>query len=1041
MARSYASVMLSVSVLGPIAVVRDGVAVTVPGGKTSELLVRLALEAGDVVRTDRIVDDLWGAGAINTQRNTLQSKVTKLRRALGEPSVVISTDGGYLLAVEPSDVDALSVASDVATASGLLVDDAHRAADLCASALTRFVADVLPAAGDAEWVAPHRARLAEARMTLVETQFAARLRMGHVADSIGELDVAVAAHPYREGLWELLITALYRVGRQAEALATYQRVRKLLADELGLDPGPQLQQLEQQILVQDASLLTADGTIRPFDDTPAGNLPSIAGDLIGRATEIDAVTELLTAQRLVEIVGPGGVGKTALAIAIGRQLSVTDDVTSGGVRASGGAWLARLETAVTAHDVIDTLVAALNVGGEAALFERLRASTALVILDNCEHVLDAAADLAVRLLDAAPALRILCTSQVPLGVDGEAHYELAPLALPEAVELFTRRASAQRSSRTTNDANDATRDLCRSLDGLPLAIELAAARTRTLSIEEITRRLDDRFTVLSDPTSRRSARRRELKSTIRWSYDLLFPDDQRGLWALAPFAGRSTARRGRVRPRRARRTVHSGHRRRRPPRQPIAPHRRRRWLVEPGSLSAARQHPRVRARGDERRGALRTRSHRARHLVRRGRRSLYGGRAEQPAGRAPRLRAGGTGQHRCRTGVEHAARPAARAGHRQRVRVGLGRARRQPRRTSDPRGPRRLRRPRPRARPSQRAAARGVDRSLDRSARPRSRAHRGGRATGERHRRRRTASPRLLLPRVRGLARRPVRPSTRADRSQQRALRGLDRPWDQAANWIFAARVRPSPPATTNAVSRHSTRSPTGSSASMTPGSRSVTRLSVASWPASSIASTMPSCTSVGRRRRHDASASARPRRTRWPASAGLSARPATTPPAQPPSSSPSPRPKPPVMCAWPRWPGVHLGQRPARTRAEGRGASRPRGSGRMASRRRRRGASCPRRVPPRRARRGGRCAGCGGTACHCPRRSAAGRCRPRRGLRPGCAGPSRPGCRRRRPGHAALRRSGPTDGVGVPLHHRTGSNRRPRRQAARLTQPNDWGM
>ena len=160
-----------------------------------------------------------------------------------------------------------------------------------------------------------------------------------------------------------------------------------------------------------------------------------------------------------------------------------------------------------------------------------------MILDNCEHVLDAAAALAVRLLDAAPELRILCTSQVPLDVDGEAVFELAPLALSDAVELFTRRATAQRLTHASSGGDDAVLDLCRSLDGLPLAIELAAARTKTLSIEEITRRLDDRFAVLSDPTSRRPERRRSLRSTIRWSYDLLFPDDQRGLWALATFAG------------------------------------------------------------------------------------------------------------------------------------------------------------------------------------------------------------------------------------------------------------------------------------------------------------------------------------------------------------------------------------------------------------------------------------------------------------------------------------------------------------------------
>ena len=247
--------------------------------------------------------------------------------------------------------------------------------------------------------------------------------------------------------------------------------------------------------------------------------------------------------------------------------------------------------------------------------------------------------------------------------------------------------------------------------------------------------------------------------------------------------------------------------------------------------------------------------------------------------------------------------PAARAGHRQRVRVVLGRARRQPRRTAAPRCPRCVRRPRPRARPSRRAAARGVDRSIDRSARLRSRAHRGGRATGERDRRCRPASPRLLLPRVRRLTRRPVPPSARADRSSQRCSTRISTGRGTRPRTGSSPRAPPSPPATTSAASRRSTRSRTGSRTSMTPGSMSVTRLSVASWPASSTASTMPFCTSVGPLRRHDASASGRPRRTRWPVSVGLSAKPVTTPQDRPPSSSPSPRPRPPVMCAWPRSP------------------------------------------------------------------------------------------------------------------------------------------
>ena len=204
----------------------------------------------------------------------------------------------------------------------------------------------------------------------------------------------------------------------------------------------------------------------------------------------------------------------------------------------GGVWIARLEAATTADEVSDVVVAALNVtGGEAALFERLKNSAALVILDNCEHVIDAAATLAVRLLDAAPGLRILCTSQVPLEVDGETLLDLTPLPLLDAVELFTRRATAQRKHRPLDGGDDALHGLCRSLDGLPLAIELAAARTKTLSIAEITRRLDDRFNLLSDPTSRKPERRRALRATIGWSYELLFPDDKRGLWALATFAG------------------------------------------------------------------------------------------------------------------------------------------------------------------------------------------------------------------------------------------------------------------------------------------------------------------------------------------------------------------------------------------------------------------------------------------------------------------------------------------------------------------------
>ena len=216
-----------------------------------------------MVSADRLLDDLWASSGRSTRRNTLQSKVAMLRRALGDPSAVISRSGGYALAVDSADVDALAALVAAASAARLLdAGDERGAAELCVSTLRSFRGDVLPDAGDGEWVNPYRARLEEARLELLEIHFAVRLRLGDVADVIGELESAVATYPFQESLWELLITAQYRAGRQADALATYQRVRSHLAEELGLDPRPQLQELEQRILSQDASL---DGSARPGD--------------------------------------------------------------------------------------------------------------------------------------------------------------------------------------------------------------------------------------------------------------------------------------------------------------------------------------------------------------------------------------------------------------------------------------------------------------------------------------------------------------------------------------------------------------------------------------------------------------------------------------------------------------------------------------------------------------------------------------------------------------------------------------------------------
>lgn len=533
--------MFAFSVLGPVEAFRDGRPLPLPAGKTSELLVRLALEAGNVVSADRLVEDLWGAEAqglphsgVGAARNTLHAKVARLRKALGSPPVVLSVDGGYRLDLDTATVDALTVLAGVAQVTALVAGGQDEAAaELCASTRRLFRGQLLAGAGDGLWVAPYRSRLETAQLQLVEAECAARLRLGQHGLVVGELESATTAFPFQESLWALLITALYRAGRQTDALAAYQRVRALLAEETGLEPGPQLREVEAQVLAHDPALDPRLVAAAEPGDTPTAmrtdNLPTLVADLIGRADELAAVLDLVETSRLVEIVGPGGIGKTALAICAAHRLT-----------ASRRAWLVRLETTTCVDEILDAVIAATGVTGVEALVEQLRRHDTLIVLDNCEHVLDAVAEIVERLLGASPRTRLLCTTQAPLGIPDEAVVDLDPLGIDDAVALFVRRAETQRRQQTLDGADPALRDVCRSLDGLPLAIELAAARTRTLSLSEIGRRLDDRFDLLNDPTSRLPERRRALRATIGWSYDLLFPDDQRGLWALATFAGGAT---------------------------------------------------------------------------------------------------------------------------------------------------------------------------------------------------------------------------------------------------------------------------------------------------------------------------------------------------------------------------------------------------------------------------------------------------------------------------------------------------------------------
>jgi predicted ATPase/DNA-binding SARP family transcriptional activator len=525
--------VLTVAVLGPVEVRRNGVLATVPAGLTTELLVRLALDAGLPVRAERLLEDLW-PGAAGIRRNTLQVKVSQLRNSLVEPAALTSAAGGYTLAVHPEQVDAVRALRAADAAAALLgAGDPTAAAAACRGGLALFGTEVLPAAGTAAWVIPHRVRLEDARLRLVEDELAARLALGAAAELVGELEAHLAVHPLRERPWVVLITALYRAGRQADALAAHRRVTRLLADELGIDPGAELTAVAQRVLTQASAL---DAPRPPTSPSPRplgsrrGNLPALSSPLVGRADDLAEGLESLDRNRLVTLVGPAGVGKTRLATEIAGR--ATDPAA---------AWLVCLEGVRTATELPAALadaVPGLDVGD---VVEGLRGAELLLVLDNCEHLAEPVAELLSRVLDAAPLVRVLATSQRPLGVDGEVVRPVPPLPETDAVALFAQHAVARRptfalDARTAEEVTH----LCRALDCLPLAIELAAARMRILTVPEISRRLGDRFTLLADPTSGRSARRRTLSAALAWSYDLLLPDDQRGLWALAQFPGGAT---------------------------------------------------------------------------------------------------------------------------------------------------------------------------------------------------------------------------------------------------------------------------------------------------------------------------------------------------------------------------------------------------------------------------------------------------------------------------------------------------------------------
>jgi predicted ATPase/DNA-binding SARP family transcriptional activator len=542
--RGPGAMVLSVRLLGGVQALVDAAPASLGGPLQRGVLALLAL-APEAVAAEEIVAGLWGKEPPPAARETLRAYISRLRAGIGAAHLA-RTPTGYRLTADDVDVDTFTHlaragrealdAGDLATASAQLRE-----------ALSLWHGEALADVRHLPFATVAAARLDESRLQATEDVLDATLRAGAHGEILSDLHALVTAAPMRERATGLLMVSLYRSGRQADALAAYTRLRTRLIDELGIEPGPEVQSLHQRVLTQDPTLLHA-GAGAPHDG-PAGvraplplaggNLPTPLTSFVGRSRELRAARELLDAVRLVTFTGAGGSGKTRLALELAR---------SEGDAYVDGPWFVDL-AGLEEGDLVGGAVASalgLSAGSGDAPVEMLstalRGRAVLLVVDSCEHVVDDAAVLVEALLQRCPALRVVTTSREPLGVAGERVVVVPPLAVsdpdspPDAVLLFADRARQVDPSFAVTDRNRSlVQRICKELDGIPLAIELAAARLQILSLEQIADMLDDRFALLTSGSRTVLPRHRTLMAAVAWSYDLLDGSERRLFGSMSVF--------------------------------------------------------------------------------------------------------------------------------------------------------------------------------------------------------------------------------------------------------------------------------------------------------------------------------------------------------------------------------------------------------------------------------------------------------------------------------------------------------------------------